>query len=104
MIDLGGKVVLVTCGSRGIGAAIVRTLADARAHVVLHYGQSRDAAETIAKELGEDRCALVSADLTDDAAPHRLWAEAVAWKGRIDMLVNNAGIFIDAGVNDDFDP
>jgi 3-oxoacyl-[acyl-carrier protein] reductase len=103
MIDLGGKVVLVTGGSRGIGAAIVRTLAHAGADIVLHYGQSRDAAEAIASELGEGRCTLVSADLADDAAPARLWAEAMAWKGRIDVLVNNAGIFIDAGVDDDFE-
>lgn len=102
MIDLDGKVVLVTGGSRGIGAAIVRTLAGAGAHVVLHYGQSRDAAEAIAADLGEGRCTLVAADLANDAAPARLWADAVAWKDHIDVLVNNAGIFVDAGVDDDF--
>ena len=102
MIDLDGKVVLVTGGSRGIGAAIVRTLAGAGADVALHYGQSRDAAEASAADLGEGRCCLVSADLADDAAPARLWADAMAWKGHIDVLVNNAGIFVDAGVDDDF--
>ena len=103
MIDLNGKVILVTGGSRGIGAAIVRTLAGAGADVVLHYGQSRDAAEAIAGELGEGCCTLIAADLADNAAPSRLWAEAVAWKGHIDVLVNNAGIFVDAGVDADFD-
>ena len=47
MIDLGGKTVLVTGGSRGIGEAIVRAVAASGASVLLHYARSRDAAEAI---------------------------------------------------------
>ncbi len=102
MIDLKGKVILVTGGSRGIGAAIVRTLVEVGAEVVLHYGRSREKAEAVAGEIGRERCALVGANFEDDAAPLALWREALDWKGRIDVLVNNAGIFVDAGVDDDF--
>ena len=101
MIDLEGRVVLVTGGSRGIGAAIVRTLAGAGAEVVIHFGRSREKAEALAGEVGPGRCVTVGADLGDDRAAAGLWREAVAWKGRIDVLVNNAGIFVDAGVDDD---
>lgn len=102
MIDLTGKVVLVTGGSRGIGAAIVRTLAGAGADVVLHYGQSRDRAEALAGEVGAEHCHLVSADLDDGEAVPGLWRDALAWRGHIDVLVNNAGVYLSAGIDDDF--
>ena len=54
MIDLSGKTVLVTGGSRGIGEAIVRAVAAAGANVLLHYARSRGAAETIQKAIGPD--------------------------------------------------
>ena len=101
MIDLKAKVVLVTGGSRGIGAAIVRALAGAGADVILHYGRSRARAEAVAREIGG--CHLVGADLDNESAAPVLWRDAVAWKGRIDVLVNNAGIFVPAGVDADFD-
>ncbi|MFQ5785165.1 MAG: SDR family NAD(P)-dependent oxidoreductase [Alphaproteobacteria bacterium] len=102
MIDLKGKVALVTGGSRGIGAAIVRTLADAGGDVVLHYGRSRERAEALAGELGRERCRPIAADLDDGETVPGLWREAVGWKGRIDVLVNNAGVYLAAGVDDDF--
>lgn len=101
MIELNGKVVLVTGGSRGIGAATVRALCAAGGRVVLHYGRSRDEAEEITAELGGDRCYPVNADLNASAEISRLWNEALAWKGRIDVLVNNAGIIPPARVEDD---
>ena len=103
MIDLNGKVVLVTGGSRGIGAAIVRAITGAGGEVVLHYGRSRDRAEALADEVGAGRCRILAADLDDGAAVPGLWREAVAWKGRVDVLVNNAGIYLPAGVDADFD-
>ena len=93
MIDLRGKTVLVTGGSRGIGEAIVRSVAAQGAKVVLHYGRSRAPAETIRDAIGRESCVLVQADLgSSDAAAH-LWHEATAAMPRIDVLVNNAGIF-----------
>ncbi len=103
MIDLNGKVVLVTGGSRGIGAAIVRAITGAGGEVVLHYGRSRDRAEALADEVGAGRCRILAADRDDGAAIPGLWREAVAWKGRVDVLVNNAGIYVAAGVDADFD-
>ena len=103
MIDLSGKVILVTGGSRGIGAAIVRALAGAGGDVVVHYGRSRERAEAVADEIGRDRCRLAAADLGDESAVPALWRDAVAWKGRIDVLVNNAGIYVPAGVDADFE-
>lgn len=93
MINLGGKTVLVTGGSRGIGAAIVRTVAETGATVLLHYARSRDAAEAIRAEIGPSSCHLVAADLGRTDAAETLWKAASAAAPRIDVLVNNAGIF-----------
>jgi 3-oxoacyl-[acyl-carrier protein] reductase len=91
-IDLSGKTVLVTGGSRGIGEGIVRALHAEGAHVVLNYTRSKDRAERIADELGRERCLPVGADLADCRQLERLWREAVDWRGRIDVLVNNAAM------------
>jgi 3-oxoacyl-[acyl-carrier protein] reductase len=103
LIDLAGKVVLVTGGSRGIGAAIVRTVGAAGADVVLHYGRSRDAAERVAAELGAAACHLVAADLAMPGAAARLWRHSVDWRGRVDVLVNNAAIATTVTVEDSGD-
>jgi 3-oxoacyl-[acyl-carrier protein] reductase len=100
MIDFSGKVVLVTGGSRGIGAAIVETLARANASVVLHYGRSRAEAETLARRIGADRCLPIQANLEEETSASRLWRQAVEWKGRIDVLVNNAGIATTTRIED----
>jgi NAD(P)-dependent dehydrogenase (short-subunit alcohol dehydrogenase family) len=88
-----GRTVLVTGGSRGIGAATVRALHRDGAHVVVHCGFNRSAAEQLMAELGS-RAIVVSADLTDSSTYGALWDEAVAWRGQIDVLVNNAGAWI----------
>jgi NAD(P)-dependent dehydrogenase (short-subunit alcohol dehydrogenase family) len=93
MIDLSGKTVLVTGGSRGIGEAIVRAVAAAGANVLLHYGKSRGAAEAIQNAIGRDSCRLIEADLGEVTAAADLWRVATAAAPRIDVLVNNAGIF-----------
>lgn len=101
MLDLEEKVILVTGGSGGIGAAIVGAAARAGADVILHYGRSRERAESIADDIGRDRCHLIAADLESAPAAIELWRAAVAWKGRVDVLVNNAGILERAGIDDD---
>ncbi len=103
MIDMTGKVVLVTGASRGIGAATARALGGAGADVVMHYAANRKAAETVAAKLnggpGRERAHLVQADLAGEDAPGRLWAKAYQWRGRIDVLVNNAGVYEPASVD-----
>lgn len=92
MLDLTGKVILVTGGSRGIGAATVRTLAAAGAQVIVHYGQSGGEAEAIVRDLGEDKALALGADLSRPGVAVDLFREAISWRGRIDVLVNNAGV------------
>ena len=91
-VGLDGKVVLVTGASRGIGACCVRTLLDGGASVVVHHNARREAAEALA-DAEPERCLVVGADLADEAAPEALWQQALAWRGRIDVLVNNAAVY-----------
>ena len=99
MNDLAGRTVLVTGGSRGIGAAIARAVAEAGAKVLLHYAKSREAAEAIRSEIGPSSCHLVATDLSHPDAATTLWQRALAVAPRIDVLVNNAGIFEPASVD-----
>jgi 3-oxoacyl-[acyl-carrier protein] reductase len=92
-IDLSGRNVLVTGGSRGIGAAISRAFAQAGARTAVHYGQSDQAAVRLAQEIGGGAAAF-GADLEDASECLRLWTEVTARFGRIDVLVNNAGIAV----------
>jgi 3-oxoacyl-[acyl-carrier protein] reductase len=103
MIDLSGKVILVTGASRGIGATTATTLVQAGASVVLHYAHGQAEAEAIAKQLPPDRCCLVQADLAVPKAAVELWRQATKWQGRIDVLVNNAATMPYATVDDDWD-
>jgi 3-oxoacyl-[acyl-carrier protein] reductase len=89
LLDLRERVVLVTGSSSGIGAGIARRLHAAGARVAVHYAGQRVAAEMLARELGE-RAGVVHGDVERDA--ERLCSYVVAAFGRIDAVVNNAGI------------
>jgi len=91
MAHLEGRTILVTGGSRGIGAAIVEALAQDGARVIIHYGRDKAKAEALLAKIGGNGLAL-QADFTDPAEPTRLFAEAVKAAGRIHGVVNNAGI------------
>ena len=91
---LAGKVALVTGGSRGIGAGIVRRLAAEGADVGFTYRTGRDEAEQVAGQVRAHgrRVLTVQADLAGPAAPAAV-ADAVAGElGGLDILVNNAGV------------
>jgi 3-oxoacyl-[acyl-carrier protein] reductase len=90
--DLTGRVVLVTGASGGIGRATALAVARAGAFVVLHDVRADGPIADVARELG-DAATVVAVDLADPANVEALWAEALRWKGRIDVLVNNAGIY-----------
>jgi L-fucose dehydrogenase len=93
-VDLGldGKVVLVTGGSSGIGAAIVRALAEERAAPVILDRDEPPAALLAALDAARQRAVFLRTELTDEAACRDAVAEGVARLGRIDGLVNNAGV------------
>jgi len=103
MIDLSGKIVLVTGGGGGIGAAIVRKVVQLGGDAVLHDVRVTGKAAEIQQELGPSRCHLVAGDLSAIGAAQDVWAKGQAWKGRIDVLVNNAGIYESADVDHAFD-
>jgi 3-oxoacyl-[acyl-carrier protein] reductase len=102
MIDLKGKVLLVTGGGGGIGAASVRKAVSLGAKVVLHDVKVGLAGEKLALELGKS-CIFVAADLAMGAAVPCLWRDALAWQGRIDVLINNAGIYEPADISNSFE-
>jgi NAD(P)-dependent dehydrogenase (short-subunit alcohol dehydrogenase family) len=92
-MTLEGKVALVTGASGGIGRAVCRRLARDGARIVAHYYSGRDAAAETLAELAGQGHAVVRADLTDPEAVESMISEAVDKTGRLDVLVNNAGIF-----------
>ena len=88
------RAVLVTGASRGIGRAIAQAFADAGDRVAVHHGSSPDAAERVAAALPGDGHVVVQADLAD-AEQVRACVDAAAERlGGLDVLVNNAGVFI----------
>ena len=92
MTDLSGRTVLVTGASKGIGAETVAALGRAGAHVVAHYGSDRVGAEAATAAIPDERKLLVGADFMEEGAPEQLWREAIAWRGSIEVLVNNAAV------------
>ncbi|WP_437733933.1 3-oxoacyl-ACP reductase family protein [Sorangium sp. So ce1335] len=94
MLELEGKVALVTGGSRGIGAAIARRLARGGADVALTYVSAAGGARAVVGEVeaAGRRGLAIAADSADPAAVVGAVERTVAELGRIDILVNNAGI------------
>ena len=92
---LAGKVAVVTGASKGIGAAIAEHLAAEGAAVVVNYAQSKAGADRVVAEItGKGgKAVAVQADVAKHADVKRLFAEAKKAFGRLDVLVNNAGIY-----------
>jgi 3-oxoacyl-[acyl-carrier protein] reductase len=91
-LSLEGRVALVTGGSRGIGAAIVRMFVDAGARVLFSYEKAQEQAEKLCRECGPS-CAAEAKSLTSPQAAGELVSACVKKFGRLDILVANHGIW-----------
>jgi 3-oxoacyl-[acyl-carrier protein] reductase len=94
--SLHGRVALVTGGSRGIGAAIVRSLAHAGAAVAVNYRERANEANALVDAIGaaDGRAIAFAADVSQADAVARMVQRATSELGPIDILINNAGIAI----------
>jgi NAD(P)-dependent dehydrogenase (short-subunit alcohol dehydrogenase family) len=93
--ELEGKVVLLTGASGGIGSVTARALGARGAAVVAHYGTNRAGAEAAVEEIPAERRLLVQTNLRAAGAARTLFAEALAWRPRIDVVVANAGTLLE---------
>jgi NAD(P)-dependent dehydrogenase (short-subunit alcohol dehydrogenase family) len=95
-MSLDGKIALVTGATRGIGRAVAEELARRGASLVL-TGRTWEALEAVARPLGAEGLVL---DVTDPGAAERAVEAAVARWGRLDVLVNNAGVWVPGSAPD----
>jgi len=95
MNELKGKVAIVTGASKGIGAAIAKGLAAAGASVAVNYASSREGADRVVAEISGKggKAIAVEADVSKAADVQRLFDETKRSFGSFDVLVNNAGVY-----------
>jgi 3-oxoacyl-[acyl-carrier protein] reductase len=99
MSSLKGKNILVTGATKGIGKEIVRYLFEEGATVIGHYGRDKQSAEQLQRQYPAG-LKLIMKDLTKPSEVEELWQEALDCTGSIDVLVNNAGIYVASPVAD----
>jgi acetoacetyl-CoA reductase len=94
MVNVNGRVAIVTGGSRGIGAAIAKELAANGVKVVINYNSNSEAADTVVREIEQagGEAFAAQADVSDAAQARVLVEETINKYGKLDILVNNAGI------------
>jgi len=108
-LHLRGRTALVTGGSRGIGAAISRALAEAGATVAINYRERTDEADRLAEALRkmDVHAITIAADVSQRDAVAKMVEVVKSEFGAIDILINNAGVAITRGIDDlsetDFD-
>jgi len=95
MSKLTGKVAVVTGASKGIGASIAEQFAAEGASVVVNYSSSKSGADAVVKRITDKggKAVAVQADVSKQADIARLFAETKKAYGKLDVLVNNAGIY-----------
>lgn len=92
---LTGKVALVTGGSKGIGASIANQLAEEGASVVVNYSTSKEGAESVVQSIERKggKAIAVQANMTNQKDIDRLFSETKKTFGKLDILINNAGVY-----------
>lgn len=102
MSQLSNKVAVVTGASKGIGAGIAKGLAAAGAAVVVNYSSSKEGADRVVAEIIKDggKAVAVQGDVSKAADVKRIFAETKKAFGRLDVLVNNAGVYQFAPLGD----
>src|SRR6478672_9014644 len=97
---LQNKKILITGGSRGIGAGLVRAVLREGAEVAFFFRRSAEAADQLCAEMSEhypdQRCLSIQCDVADSRSMQEAIKSVVLELGRIDVLVNNAGLARDA--------
>ncbi|HVA54513.1 MAG TPA: SDR family oxidoreductase [Gammaproteobacteria bacterium] len=92
-MDFSNRIILVTGAARGIGSATVAAFARLGGTMALHYRSSRKQAEALRHSLSGDKHATFQADISSPDDCERLMTEVMDHYGRLDVLVNNAGIY-----------
>lgn len=95
MKKLEGKVAIVTGASKGIGAAIAEHLASEGASIAVNYATSKEGADKVVKKIKEKggKALAIQANMSDPKEIHRLFSETIQAFGKVDILINNAGIY-----------
>lgn len=103
-MDFKNKVVLITGGSRGIGQSAALKFSSEGAQVIINYRSDTEAANHTLSILEGQNHMLVQADIADEKSVQEMVTKVISKYGKIDVLVNNAGIFVDHKLEDtDFD-
>jgi NAD(P)-dependent dehydrogenase (short-subunit alcohol dehydrogenase family) len=98
VFDFSGQNILVTGASRGIGKAIATKFADSGGNVTIHYHKNRKAAEEVFSLLKPNHHTIIQADLSDPNEVENLSRQCFEKHKRIDVLVNNAGVFEESDI------